>query len=400
MTNIFYRQYVQPFRNLRLSVTYLSLFFGILAGSFLSVYAAIDTVKAGAAGLIAFYYVWFILAGFVFFPLFFLLFRNFSRRVFIGTVLGTQIVGTVLLFLKDGAMQPWHLGVVMALFGTGYWQMHHINLAAYTSREGRGFEVSLANTLTQAAHILGGVFAGMLSQHEAGASVSLIVAFGAQLAATLGLALSSPRAVRATDTSTPDIPEAGHVLLENFRDIAWRFPRQNIGTALSAVMALVFVIMLPAWLKIIGLSGTMIGFIRGGQAIVTSVLSPYAGKLTQEESGREFKISALSGVVGWMLPLAASFSAPMVALSSLCLAASSLFFSTGIEARWYVRRSMTQILVREIILTVARIVFVPVVALLAFGPASGYALFGLAVAVLAWPMGIWLGKARMAEVKA
>lgn len=70
----------------------------------------------------------------------------------------------------------------------------------------------------------------------------------------------------------------------------------------------------------------------------------------------------------------------MGALSSFC-------YSGGLESRWYLKRCMTQILVREMNLTLTRMVFIPPACWLGFTHPHVFLAVGVAIAALMIPVG-------------
>lgn len=131
MISLLNRAYLQPFQNRRMLTVYMAVFLGTVANIFLSLYIALDTMRLGWMGMTTYLYAWFLPAGLLLFPLFYVLYTRLSRRALVIAVVGSQCAGFLLFLVSPLSQTPWGLGIMMVLFSTGYWQMYHGNMAAH-----------------------------------------------------------------------------------------------------------------------------------------------------------------------------------------------------------------------------------------------------------------------------
>lgn len=377
----FVRTYLHPFRSPKLAVTYLSLLLGMLGQGFLFLYLAVDMAKIGYGAVVSFYESWFLTAGLVFFPLFFTIMKTWGRTALIAIVIALEVMGMVALLLYGHTSSPLALGFIIALFATGYWQMHHLNIAGHTSSHSRGFEVSLAKIIMQVGGILGSALAafamGVASMDHLPSFAFLFV-----FAATFGLIATLPRIHDGKDDE-----DMGSIRMENITDVFKSYPRQNLATFLEAIYEMYIQILLPVWLTFMGISGAVIGVLQTMKGAVTALCAPFTGSVIHKGRGEEFTIAAASGTGGCLAILTGGLAMIPLVIASLLWAVSRLAFQTGLESRWYSRRSMTQILIREIMLTLGRAVSIPAIAWIAFFAPAWYMPLGVVLCLLVWPAG-------------
>lgn len=375
-------------RNPQLLLVYLSLIGGALASYFLDLYLVIDMARTGYAGVVLYLETWYGVAGIILFPLFFYSFQFLSRRSFGIVMIISQLAGVAFLLTPRALEHPVSLGLLQALFATAYYQMLHINLAAHSSAEHRGFEMSLAQSLRRIGGVAGALLAGALAMTQLPIN-PVYMAFGIQLAATLGLIISSPEIISPESGKRA---AQGTVHIEGFRHVFKRFPRQNLGTAAEALVEGIMDL-LPVWLTVSGMGSLAIGALKGGQALLSVTLVPLVGKIVHRDRGEEFALGSALGVIGWLAMLV-GLTKGGIMLSAMAWTAADNFIETGLETRRYSRRSATQIFVREIILTLVRIPMIPLAAWMAFYSTQGYIVIGIVTYIGVGFAGYALSRAR------
>jgi hypothetical protein len=378
------RSYLQPFRNKNLAIIYGSIFLGVFANSFLMLYIALDTVKLGWLGMTAYLYGWFLVSGFVLFPFYYFLFTRHKRKWFISGVIGSQIFGLLLFLLTDISQTPWGVGITLALFVTGYFQMCHANLSGHNSKSEVGFEVSLAKAITNIGGLFGASLAGFIIL-GGDKPVLLGIAFLGIVCSTIGLSITLPRIHPTKEDGNFD-PTSIHVtpLLQTFcKDLP-----MTCGTFMEAFWESFSSLLMPAYLILAGIGTTMIGLIFGVQGIVVAMAIPLAGKLIHDGKGKEFQLAASLGGLSLVL-LLLPLNAVVMLGSHVLRAMSKFFYHGGLESRWYGDKSFTQIFVRELNLTLARLVSIPLACWLCFQHQFLFLAVGFIVALLLWPVGKW-----------
>jgi hypothetical protein len=370
--------------NPQLAIVGLSLFIGMLASSFLSLYIAVDFARQGFWPITTYFETWLIPADLLLFPAFFIVMRKRSPRSVIWAASGCQVLGMVMLTVLHGRHEAWIIGPLVALFATGYWQINQLAMAAHTTRAARGFEVSFLAGVAEVGALIGASTAALLSAMHLPFAPQYI-AFVLQAAATLMLGLTLPK---ASSLAGDDVQQGG-LAIEPFWACFRRFPRQNLGIAVGAVHELAVVMLLATWLVSSGYQVITLGGLRVGSSIATFLLAPLCGRLIHRQQGGEFKLASGLGVLAWLLVLTVPHLAG-VAIAALIWPLSAFFMRTGLESRYFSRRSSTQILVRQVILALVRLPTLPVLCWFATRQTHLYPVAGIVVAVLILPYGIYL----------
>jgi uncharacterized membrane protein len=368
-----------------------SVFVGILAASFLGLWLAISFAREGFWALVWYFESWMVPAGFVLFPFFFFIMKKTSMRSVALAALACQIVGVGLMIISRGQMRPCTAGVMAALFSTGYWQMHHLALSQITSHEGRAVELSFLAGLTGVASLTGAAIAGVMSGFSA--EYALYIAFILQAAATLGLALTLPKAGVRTST-------AADIETERFWVGLRAYPRQNLGMAVDALHELVTALFLSTWLVTAGFPVIFFGVFRAIGSIAAVFVMPFCAAIVHRGRGQEFRWAGLAGIGGWLVVLIIP-SAFVILAANFLWSMAVVFLNTGLESRWYSRRSPDQILTRELVLTCVRVPGIIVFAWIATRHPSFYPLAGIATSLIVLPYGVYLlGSQRESSISA
>lgn len=372
------KSFVDPFSNPKLGALFLSLAAGKFAFSFIGTYLAIDMLRLGFEGIVAYLGMWLIPAGFIGFPFFFFLSRRYGFSRAQMAIVIMQFAGmAMVLFIPGLTVQPYLVGLTLFLMATGYWQMVHICLAAHASDGARGYEIGLAKSIAEVATVIGAAAAGFALAYDAGATLSasfILVAF-----ATFGLIYSTPEQVEG------DTAGQGSISFEGLFSAIKRYPGQNIATALEAAFEMHISFLRTTWLAALGVAATAIGIIGGLQALWTTMLVPLIGRFIHDNKGTEFRAASVAGFVSWVPMLLGTAG---VWVSSFFWAAAVSFFRCGLESRWYQDRSATQILMREIMLTIVRIPCIPLFAWVILNAPEYYPYIGMGIACLLWPVGL------------
>ncbi len=147
----------------------------------------------------------------------------------------------------------------------------------------------------------------------------------------------------------------GQVRATRLRDEIMHDPRRTVLTLLDAVYATLVDILMPSWLKLLGVAALSVGVVMSLRTGIQVLLAPLAGRLYAADSKAEIRIGSMAGLVGW-LPWCLSQQTGILFFSVPLWAGGSILCSTGIQGRWYRNRSATAILTRELLLTAARMI--------------------------------------------
>ena len=322
-------------------------FLGSLGVSFLQVFVALDMLRFGVGGMTGYFLTRFALAGFVLFPALTWLYFNRARRWFFVAVFGTEFMALAPLFMPEILQEPLLVGACLALASTGYWQAFHLAMTAHTSDHGRGYEVSLSQIFQTLGGIAGSLVGGAASALHFGSGVALI-GFGVQIAATFMFCRTIPRP--QTDGA---VPVAGQIQATCLRHEMFGNRQRTLLTLLDAVYGVMVDILMPAWLKLIGVAAFSVGVVNALRTAIQIFAAPLTGKFYAADQQAELRLGSALGLVGW-LPWCFAPQTWILLASIPLWSCGNILYRTGIEGRWYHNRSATAILGKEILLTIAR----------------------------------------------
>ena len=369
-----------------MALLYIGCFLGFGALAFQSIFLAVDFFKLGASGITAYYLGWLIPSGFILFPLL-TWFKKSHPSLFIPVIGALEIIGlwSATWAITDRS-DPIMLGFINALVVTGYFQLFHLALAGVTSDARRTRELAISKIAAQIGGICGASLGGFLFV-DLGHGIPFFISAVCYVIATLALAVISPK-VRRSDSVSEQA--AGEVHAEPLIWAIFNYPRQNIGVVLEAFADFSSIYLLPVLLLRMGFEPTLIGLLHATRLTAALVLAPIAQRTIASGNGREFLASSLFGIAGWLLFIQPEPVFFISLIASILLGCKGFLLALGLETRWYARRSMSQILARELVLTAARIIAIPLLACSAFKAPTLYLAIGLGSAILIYSYGLWL----------
>lgn len=204
----------------------------------------------------------------------------------------------------------------------------------------------------------------------------------------MGLARISPRVSRRSIEERTQ----GEVGFESLKATLFNYPRQYVGVGLEVILEFTSRNLFAVWLLLNGVSPLFVTSLYGIRIASTIAAAPLINRLVVRQRGEEFLGAAFLGVSGWVLLILFPSGVEVVALvsGSFLLGISSFLFITGLESRWYSRRSITQILMRELVLSVVRLFSIPLLSWLVFFDPFYFAVLALVMCAAQAPYGRWL----------
>jgi hypothetical protein len=382
--------FLHPLQNRTRAFMFGGQFLGSLGVSFLQVFVALDMLRFGISGMMAYFMIRFALAGFVLFPFFTWLYFNRPRHWFMAAILGTECIALLPLFAPDILQHPMPVGVCLALASTGYWQAFHLAMTAQTSDRGRGYEVSLSQIFQTVGGIAGSLAGGAASAWHFGPGTAL-VGFVVQIAATIMFFRSIPRP-KSSDAQVAH----GQVQATRLRDEIFGNPQRSFLTLLDGVYAVMADVLLPAWLKLIGIAALGVGVVNALRTAMQIVAAPLTGKFFAADKQAELRLGSTLGLIGW-LPWCFAPQSWLLLASIPLWSCGNILYRTGIEGRWYSNRSATAILAKEILLTIARLLSAMLIIPAMFGYPAGFAWLAVVTAVMMISGSYWSGQSHPSQ---
>lgn len=347
MKQHFYQSFILPFRSRARLQMFAAQLLGAVAVGFLAVFVTLDIAQLGVDSMVTYTIVRFGLAGFVGFPFLTALYLFAPRFVFRSVILVLQCCGIVPL-LFSSQFSPLMIGCCMGVCSAAYWQVFHLAMTAQTSDAGRGYEVSLSQILMTMGAAAGSLLGGFAA--AAGLSITIAVyAFALQIIASIMFCLLIPRVQRHGEgvlEGQVSVLKMGHEIMHN--------PLRTALTVAEASYSLLGEILRPAWLKVMGVAALGVGVVSALIIIIQALVAPWAGKFYAQNKMAEMRWGSAVLCCAW-LPWVWSAQTMLLFFSVPLWSAGAMLLQTGLGGRWYKDRSATAILIREVLLTIARI---------------------------------------------
>lgn len=346
--NLIYNSFVEPFKNPQLTVTYLATVTAFVGLFLLQIVVVFDLADLGLFALLSFFLTRAIFSNLIYMPLALLAFRKFPVSAIMIVLCGMQLVGTCAIVSGVLNADIILLSLAMCLVQCCFWVAFHLMMLLNISDKNRGGEIVLADTGMTVGMFLGGFLSGAAllygySEVAVGAGVALL-SFASWLLCVRVRALMSE--------GDGMLPGQYHgSVRENFKAT----PSQLFVTIVEAGFMTVTDFLAPVWMKLMGISGVVVGAIASAQVVLKIMVAPFCGLLTNRGNGDELRVGAFLKMLGW---------APWVFFHTpwLIFASSSLWkvgqqmFGVGMMSLWYGRRTVSSLAVREMLLGVGRIV--------------------------------------------
>jgi hypothetical protein len=371
----------------KILILYIASFVGSIAFGFQTVFLSIDLFSLGFSGITKFYLFWLVPAGFLFFPVFSFLKQHFPRH-FISSILGSQIAGLLLMYIlktnvADGTNDPLFAGLANAFAATGFWQLHHLALAGCSSAERRVKEVTTAKMCFLLGRVLGAWLGGLGALYS-GEFVLFWISCLFLTFSTIGLGSICPKLEKDSNLLTA---KTGTVVTEGLLKTLTAYPRQYLGVCLEVIIEITSNHLFAVWLLATGASPGIVASLYAIRIASSILTAPFMELLIKQQKGREFLLASLTGVSGWLLLIYFPLTTFEAIIGVFLLGVGSFLFVTGLESRWYARRSISQILMREIVLTINRIVAIPLLSFFIFTAQPYYIFVSILSFALAAPFG-------------
>ncbi|MGB4102088.1 MAG: MFS transporter [Alphaproteobacteria bacterium] len=257
-----------PLQDRTRALMFSGQFLGSLGVSFLQVFLALDMLRFGVTGMMDFFITSYAVSGLILFPMMTWLYFNKSRCWFFAVIIGTEFMALVPLFAPEILQVPMLVGACRALASAGYWQAFHLAMAAHTSDQGRGYEVTLSQIFQTLGGIVGGLAGGAAIALHADASIALC-GFAVEIIATIMFLRRIPK-----PQQNGTHPEAGQIQATNLRNEIFNNPQRSFLTLLDAVYAVMVDILMPAWLKLMGVAAFSIGVVHALRTTIQVIVAP------------------------------------------------------------------------------------------------------------------------------
>lgn len=382
-----YNAFVLPFKDRSRAYIYFVSFFFALGSAFLDIFIAIDVAALGAAELTRFLVGKFGLIM-VLIPIGVYGIGRVKDPVLYGAYLLLVVCALGFIMAQGGQVSPLEAGLLFAVAVSPFWAVFHVMFATATTDDNIGNEVSLAGTGMTVGMTFGFVLGGLCSQYDLEA-IGMIAGFGVLIVSTAALVL------RAMTTGfSRNLRESGamdETLFGAFKRCRYR----SIGVFLEGIFQLPSGNLWIVYLSLSGIAAGAVGIWQGVMVLARVVVTPFAGALVNHGRRREMLLGSGLNLLGWT-PFLYGVTTGAVLVFMNVWAVGMQLFSTGLTSAWYSSRTVSGIMVREIVMGMGRtgFIFVLVPLLYADGAAFINTVVVLAAIMVIYSV-LWMRSIRM-----
>lgn len=346
LRRFFYDAFILPFKDPARGYIYFTSFFFAFGFAFLDIFLALDIGALGARELTNFMVAK--LGGIsVIIPIALLLIGRVSDKVLYPALLLVTATGLFHHFLADSPASALQLGLFYACAVSPFWAMYHAMFASVTSDSNIGNEVSLAGTGMTIGMTFGSVLGGFFSQMELD-SASVIIGFSIIITSALALIL------KAFKTGFSNALKETGAMDESLIDALKRCKFRSVGSFLEGLMQPPTSNLWIVYLSLAGIGAAAVGIWQAIMVLVKVVVTPLAGSLVNHGRRREMMLGAGLNMLGWT-PFLYGVTSFFVLIFMNIWAVGLQLFSTGLTSAWYGSRTVSAIIVREMLMGVARV---------------------------------------------
>lgn len=339
-----YDAFVLPFKDGARAFMYFVSFFFALGFAFLDIFIALDTAALGPRELTE-YLVSKFGVILVVMPFALFLIGRIPDKLLFSLFLLSTLTGLGYIIFKGGILTPLEAGFLYGLTVSPFWAIYHVMFATATSDANIGNEVSLAGTGMTVGMTFGSVLGGLCSQFEL-QTLGMIIGFSVMICSTAILIF------RALKTNfSKQLREIG-ALDETMWHALKRCRYRSVGSVLEGVMQLPTGNLWVVYLSLSGIAAAAVGTWTAFMVAVKVFFTPYAGALVNHGRRREMVLGSAFNLFGWAPFM---FVTNLFTLSFMNVWAVGMqLFQTGLTTAWYNSRTVAAIMVREILLGLAR----------------------------------------------
>lgn len=346
-TKALYDTFVLPLRSVGLVHLYLASFMASMGIAFLGVYVAFDLASLGVKPVLSFFLVKFFLGCIVLMPFFLWMMQRGWLKFALALMGVIQIVCLVTLFAINAAAQS---VIPMCIITTTtefvFWSIYNPSMMLLNSDKNRGNELTLGMAGLSAGSLIGALLAGLALISD----VSKIIIMGFPCALIfLGTWIV---AVKLLWKNRDMLEAASYGSVIKF--LTCRPQRRN-GTIFLGAFELATFVIAPVWMKVIGISGAVVGSITSLQVFLRIILTPVFGFIVNRRQGEAVQAGSLLKFLGW-LPVMAAKSPLAIALIMILTSCGWQLYSTSLTNRWFEERALASISAREICLGFGRLI--------------------------------------------
>ncbi|MGE4350610.1 MAG: hypothetical protein AB7E52_00290 [Bdellovibrionales bacterium] len=283
----FVRTYILPFLDMRRNLVFLGTFLGLFGYNLVLTVSTYDLASAGYWDILAYFAGAFILTGFVYWPLLYMGFSALDGVAWRAFIFLTQLLSMLAyIYISVG---PVLLGLISGVLLAPFWCVHHIAMVQNTSKENRGYEVTLSMLITTGAAVIASALSGYYLEIQ-NESMANGLALAGMALGTLCLLLASK--IIRQHSMRAFIGECRRIIKLN-PYMARRILSQSVYDIPSLTIASLMYLM--------GLSPTIMATVFIARLAVMFVISPFIGTVAHTYRRHAYAIGLALIGVAWVL---------------------------------------------------------------------------------------------------
>jgi predicted MFS family arabinose efflux permease len=362
---------IDPLMSMERSMLYICAFMGSFGFYGLLIYLAFDYTGSDLTPVISFFIAKFGFSNIFVAPFILMLIRRYMNAGVFIALTAMQWVGLLLLFFFSSTsgdpVLTFMVGIIISFITEPFYAIYHMMMIRLTTDENRGHDVSMAELSLKVGVVAGSMAVGFMLTFLPGLIFLIFAGFCLILPAVILAAMF----VQSQDMDSKlsymaqagiDMKPSGMILLADRKAsflAPYKMIAQNISlsilTMLQGGMNALVSFYAPIWLKILGFSALMTGFLMGMQVVARFFVEPISGLLYEKGKGHELMLAGLIFVIGWLVWLFMPY--PVAFTTSVILwAVYTHMINVGIDSRWYAGKTLEGMACREVCFGVGRLV--------------------------------------------
>jgi hypothetical protein len=348
--------FIAPFTSLTLCVVYFAAFLAVAGMTAVYLYMVFDYATMGMWAVMEHIVIRVLFVSMLTMPLLLWVGTVIAFKPFIIITTLIQIIASAAFFYigPDGA--NWLLTLLFSVGVAVFWSSFHLMMSNLVTDKNSGNEVCMADAGITVGILVGSILGGVSLTMELGAFAfvagPLMVILG-----TFILYLTMGQSIKKSQMSLsffgPD---------EDFNLKTLKAQKKNIASTLyEGVFQTIAHYLVPVWLHLMAVSAMGVGFLSAAQVALKIITSPIVGHLTNKtalaelSSDDDLDVGLALKSAGW-LPWLFIQTPLLYVFSSLFWTAGQHFYSIGMASRWYRKRSICHLALREWSLGLGRLI--------------------------------------------
>ncbi|MAS86996.1 MAG: hypothetical protein CMH30_03330 [Micavibrio sp.] len=365
------KSFIDPLMSMERSMLYICAFMGSFGFYGLLIYLAFDYTDSDLTPVISFFIAKFGFSNIFVAPFILMLIRRYMNTAVFAMLTVMQWIGLVLLFLfsttSGDPILTFSVGVIVSFITEPFYAIYHMMMIRLTTDENRGHEVSMSELSLKVGVVAGSMAAGFMLTFLPG----IVFLIFAGICLILPAVILAAMFIQSQDMDAKlsymaqagiDMKPSAMMLVADPKAslvapyaLMIKSGSLSVLTMLQGGMNALVSFYAPIWLKILGFSALMTGFLMGMQVVARFFVGPISGLLYEKGKGHELMLAGLIFVIGWLVWLFLPY--PVAFTTSVILwAVYTHMINVGIDSRWYAGKTLEGMACREICFGVGRLI--------------------------------------------